>query len=178
MRFDYEILLNDFLWLRDVILDLPAEKFPFRTPMEIHEEKTSIVRELRQDSSFKLLTRLEADIRDDFIGRVRRKRRDALSQGYVHLARVWHGHGSSAYSQRLETVARRVPLEDILTRLRDHFRETGDSFHQDCSDLKGHFRVFRNWYAHGRPLGTLPACPDPESLARIGLEFERRVFTA
>jgi len=46
----------------------------FITPLEIIQEKQSIIMELKLDAVFKLLTKLEADIRQDYNKTMRAER--------------------------------------------------------------------------------------------------------
>jgi hypothetical protein len=62
-------------------------------------------------------------------------------------------------------------------RTRDEIKKQQDLFHQRFSLAKGHFNVFRHWYAHGRKgRQNPPVVPDPEDLFDILEEFSYKVL--
>jgi hypothetical protein len=57
----------------------------FLTMQEIIQKKQAIIQELKLDAVFKLLTKLEANIRQNYNETIRLKKRDALSKEYLLL---------------------------------------------------------------------------------------------
>lgn len=86
MRFkSYDLILQDFLFFKEVISALDEGYFPYMTPQEIVEEKRLLLQECRMDYAFKMLTYLEAVIRQDFDQTIASKFRDPLSKKYSEL---------------------------------------------------------------------------------------------
>lgn len=178
MRFkSYDLILQDFLFFKEVISALDEAYFPYMTPQEIVEEKRLLLQECRMDYAFKMLTYLEAVIRQDFDQTIASKFRDPLSKKYSELCDQFRKE-KNAYSRSRREVCKRIALSDIIKTIADHFRNHQDRFHERCSLLKGHFRAFRHWYAHGRffrPNPPLP--PEPEELSFICEELSEKVLS-
>jgi hypothetical protein len=86
MRFDScEEILEDFSFLKSLIVALPEDNFPYMTKNEIQEEKVSWIEEIKMEYAFKLLTRMEAEIRMEFNQTISSKRRDSLSRDLSEL---------------------------------------------------------------------------------------------
>ena len=85
--FTCDSLLDLYLFLRENVRDLPDERLEFLTPDECDEFRAEVLEELRKDFAFKLLTLLEAGLRDDFLKSLKRRRRDVISTAYRDLCR-------------------------------------------------------------------------------------------
>lgn len=120
--FTCESIVNDFLLLEKIIKDSDDENFStkFLTKQEILQEKQAIIQELKLDAVFKLLTKLEADIRQDYNETIRLKKRDALSKEYLLLCENFIKR-MKEYDKHLKSVCKRVRLEDILDTIKCHF---------------------------------------------------------
>ncbi len=175
MRFDScEEILEDFYFLISVIEALPDDKFTYMTKDEIQEEKASWIEEIRMEYAFKLLCRIEAEIRMEFNQSISSKRRDSLSREWAELCDEYR-RKTSDYARSRKQVCKSIGLKDILKRLGFFFSKAQDVFHAQCSILKGHL-TFRNWYAHGRYFRVCPPVPDPEELIEIYEGFQQKVF--
>lgn len=171
MRFETcDQLVNDYQFYVDVINELDDEWFEFLPPAMIIEEKSELIDECRRDFAFKILTKIEAEIRLDVQNRVASKWKDPISRRICELARK--KAGTRQYQKQLAEEAKRIRLEDVILTVRDYFKQDGHYFHQTCSRLKGYFS-FRDWYAHGRyfdhgsQFENSANTPDPQDLFDI-----------
>lgn len=175
MRFEScEEILEDFFFLKSVIKELDAKHFPYMTKQEIDEEKFRWIEEIRMEYAFKLLTRIEAEIREEFNRTISSKRRDPLSKDFSSLCDAYRRQKGD-YSRSRSQICKAIGLELILSCLVRFFWAIQDSFHSECSALNGHF-TFRHWYAHGRYFRSNPIVPDPEELVDLYTGFENKVF--
>jgi len=89
--FTSESIVNDFNLLQELVEDSDERYFSskFMTPLEIIQEKQAIILELKLDAVFKLLTKLEADIRQDYNKTIRSKKKDTLSKEYRLLCKIF-----------------------------------------------------------------------------------------
>lgn len=175
MRFDScEEILEDFSFLKSLIAALPEDNFPYMTKDEIEEEKVSWIEEIRMEYAFKLLSRMEAEIRMEFNQTISSKRRDSLSRDLSELCDEYRRE-TGDYSRSRAQVCQAIGLKAILKRLARFFHAAQDAFHSQCSMLKGYL-TFRNWYAHGRYFRECPPVPDPEELVDIYDVFQLKVF--
>jgi hypothetical protein len=172
--FTYNALLDDYLFMCDVVRRLGDEAFEFMTPAECEIERRELLEELRMDYSFKLMTKLEADVRQDFNRTIASRFRDGVSRSYQELCKTYRRE-IRKISQRASTACSRIPIDRILDQLRDHFSALNEDFHRVCSVTKGFF-TFRHWYAHGRFFRSTPVIPDPEDIVKVYEQFEVRVF--
>jgi hypothetical protein len=74
----YADILDHYLFLKNVVLNLTDDYFLHMTKEEINKEKWDIINELMTDTSFKLLAKFEADIRIDFNNSIQYKKKDNL----------------------------------------------------------------------------------------------------
>jgi len=156
--FEYAELLQDHALFRDALINAPESLFVGLTPAEILAHKSELVGELILDASFKLLTRIEADIRSDFIETIVKNWMDSLSRKYVRVLGRTKNPNHVGAGPILEAICR-------------HFRAVGDPFEAECVELREYFR-FRHWYAHGRFLVIMPTVPFPSRLEQLG----RKIF--
>lgn len=161
-------------WLESTVRSLPNGYFELMTEQEIFRRKQEVVFELRMDTSFKLLSLLEAELRQDVEVALKRKWRDQVSRAYRDLCDQRRKEKDGRRLTRLQAGAR-LRVDDILDALRDVFRTERNRFHAFCSEAKGYFR-FRHWYAHGRFFQVTPSVPRPDELAALFREFEKYVF--
>ena len=171
--FSYDVLLDDYFFMRDVIRDIPDQRFPYLTPAECNGERRALLEELRKDFTFKLLTRLEADIREDFNLSIKQRLRDEISNAYRDLCLAYRRETRQLTKQATQA-CRRIALDRIFDQLREHFSGRDGPFLRVCSATKGYF-AFRNWYAHGRSR-TAPLIPDPEEVFSAYQHFQNSVF--
>jgi hypothetical protein len=61
-----DTIIQHFLFLQQVIKELDNDYFEFLTEPQIHIEKILIIDDLELDTVFKLLTKLEAEIKQDY----------------------------------------------------------------------------------------------------------------
>jgi hypothetical protein len=172
-EFSYDALLDDYLFMQDVTRGIPDNSFPYLTPTECDDERSDLLEELRRDFAFKLLTRLEADIRQDFLLSIKRRLRDGVSKAYRDLCRVYRRE-TRQLSRQATLACSKISLDRIFDELREHFVATDEQFRRVCSATKGYF-AFRNWYAHGRTR-TPPLIPDPEDVFSAYQHFQSTVF--
>jgi hypothetical protein len=170
---DYKILLEDFASLERMIRGLPQPYFELLTPREITERKEALVTEISLDAAFKLLTKLEADLKRDLATRVARRGRDTISRRYLVLLAKMRISVGQVRRDPIRAV-RDLSPELLLDALRDHFRDQADRFHSRCSVAKGYFH-FRNWFAHGRYSRIVPPIPRPDEVAAIGEELSAKL---
>ncbi len=171
--FLYDALLDDYFFMRDVIRDISDQRFPYLTPAECHEERRSLLEELRRDFAFKLLTRLEADIREDFNLSIKQRFRDEISKAYRNLCLAYRRETRQLTKQATQA-CNRIALDRIFDQLHEYFSDRDDQFRRICSATKGYF-AFRNWYAHGRSR-MAPLIPDPEDVFSAYQHFQNAVF--
>lgn len=178
MRFNAQSLLQDFLFLRQVIFDLDDVYFPYLTKAEVLEEKRLLVEECKMDYAFKMLRLLEARVLEDFEQSIASKYKDPLSKELSRLCDQFRQDRSS-YDQSRVQDCRYIPLGQVFAAISRFFKHNQDAFHRNCSAVKGYFATFRNWYAHGgryvRP--NPPTVPDPEELFEVHEEFEQKVLS-
>ena len=79
-EFTCDSLLEWYVLLQQNVLDLGDEHFESFTPTERDELRADLLEEIRKDYAFKLLTLLEAGIREDFLVSLKRRRRDRVSR--------------------------------------------------------------------------------------------------
>ena len=174
--FTCDSLLDLYVFLRENIRDLPDEQLEFLTPAECDEFRAEVLEELRKDYAFKLLTLLEADLRDDFLRSLKRRRRDVISTAYRDLCKQFRSETRQVSKPAIQA-CRGMRLERIFDKLRDCFLGIDQAFRGVCSVAKGYFG-FRNWYAHGR-IGTrpVPVVPDPEDVYLVYGQFREKVLS-
>ena len=174
--FTCESVLDLYLFLRRNIGDLPDEQLEFLTPAECDEHRAELLEEMRKDYAFKLLTLLEAALREDFLESLKRRRRDPVSRAYRELCREYRRE-TRQVSRWAAQACERMQLERILDELRDSFVRIDEAFLRVCSVAKGYFG-FRNWYAHGRiRTRPVPVVPDPEDVYLVYEQFREKVFS-
>jgi hypothetical protein len=177
--FTCESIVNDFLLLEKIVKDSDDEKFCtfFLTQQEILQEKEAIIQELKLDAVFKLLTKLEADIRQDYNETIRLKKRDALSKEYLLLCENFLKR-IKEYDKHFKSACKRVRLEDILDTIKCYFKNKDKNLAKDCSLLKTYFKNIRDWYAHGRyfKLSSPIYIPEPKEIKTIYDEFDANIF--
>ncbi len=120
--FTCESIVNDFNLLQELLEDSDERYFSskFMTPLEILQEKQAIILELKLDAVFKLLTKLEADIRQDYNKTMRSKRKDILSKEYRLLCKNFLKR-IKEYEKSLEEACKRIRFEEILETIKIHF---------------------------------------------------------
>ena len=175
--FTSESIVNDFNLLQELVEDSDERYFSskFITPLEILQEKQAIILELKLDVVFKLLTKLEADIRQDYNKTIRSKKKDTLSKKYRYLCKNFIKR-IKEYDKPSEEACKRIRFEEILDTIKTHFEST--NFSQNCSLLKGYFKNIRDWYAHGRYFKHFAPknIPEPKDIKIISNGFEINVF--
>lgn len=163
MKFSsYKEIVENYVFLADVIKKLDDNEFLYMTTEQIQKEKAEIIEDLRTDAAFKLFTKFEAEIRSDYQRALESKWKDALSKRYRVLCTELRRR-NKLFDKPIETSGKRVRFEDIIETIKNHFKETDSALHKECSLIKGHIQ-FRNWYAHGRYFSHSPIIPDPEDL--------------
>lgn len=163
MKFSsYREIVENYVFLTDVVKKMKDDDFLYMTTEEIQKEKAEIIDDLRTDTAFKLFTKFEAEIRLDYQRALESKWKDALSKRYRSLCTELRRR-NKLFDKPIETSGKRVRFEDILESMRNHFKEKGSALYKECSQIKGHIQ-FRNWYAHGRCFSHSPVIPDPEDL--------------
>ncbi len=163
MKFSsYREIVENYIFLKDVVKSLDNNIFLYMTTDEIIEEKLEIIEDLRTDAAFKLFTKFEARVKSDYKQTIESRWKDALSKKYHLLCRTFRRR-NKLYDKPVESVSKKVSFEDIVVTIRDYLKETSNNLHRDCSKVKGHIQ-FRNWYAHGRYFSHTPVIPDPEDL--------------
>ena len=172
-EFTCDALLEWYVLLQQNVRDLGDEYFESFTPTERDEFRADLLEEIRKDYAFKLLTLLEAGIREDFLVSLKRRKRDRVSRAYRDLCKKYRRE-TRQVGKQVTLACRRIPLERIFDELRDCFSGIDEAFQRDCSATKGHFK-FRNWYAHGRIL-TMPVVPDPEDVYEAYEQFQEKVL--
>ena len=65
-EFAYNSLFQDYALVQQGVKDLGDEYFDYPTSVERDEHRTDLLEEIRKDYAFKLLTLLEADLREEF----------------------------------------------------------------------------------------------------------------
>jgi len=174
MRFEScEVILEDFFFLKIVIMELDEQYFAYMTKQEIDDEKSLWLEEIKMEYAFKLLTGIEAEIRQEFRQSISSKHRDPLSKGFNSLCDEYRQQKGDYLKSRRE-LCKKIRLSGILECLVRFYKAAQDSFHSKCSILKGHFS-FRNWYAHGRYQYPV-AVPDPEDIIDIYDNLKQQVF--
>lgn len=88
-EFTCDALLEWYALLQQNVRDLGDEHFEFFTPTECDELRADLLEEIRKDYAFKLLTLLEAGIREDFLVSLKQKKRDRVSKAYRDLCREY-----------------------------------------------------------------------------------------
>jgi hypothetical protein len=163
---DYAEIVADQATLRDAIMQAPDGLFARMPLSEIPDYKAELIAELVLDAAFKLLTKIEADIRQDFIDTYRNGWSDSLSLHYAQLLQS---------KQQSNPNPAKIGVGTILAELRRHFRVLGDPFQGECIELQSYL-AFRHWYAHGRFLQRMPAIPIPVRIEAIGYNLHSKVI--
>ncbi|MDM8548670.1 hypothetical protein QUF72_01280 [Desulfobacterales bacterium HSG2] len=162
MKFSsYDEIVENYMFLKTLVEESDESHFPYMSREEIKSEKRTIIKELQADaSSFKLLTRFEADIRTDYNETIKKK--DSLSEKYnARCLKFREKH--KEYNKSREEVCRKLSFNDILKELKSWFKENNNLLHQECSNIKGAWH-FRDWYAHGRYFKHEFPIPEPGDL--------------
>lgn len=81
---------------------------------------------------YKILTKIEAEIRQDFVRSVASKKRDVLSQHYIAITKKYR-----KVSERLSVLADKVRLEDIIMAIRDYLKNHSLRSQQSRKTLRG-----------------------------------------
>jgi hypothetical protein len=173
LPFTEDGLLQEYYLVSESIKTLAGKRVMYLIPSELRDLREALLDEVKKDYSFKLITLLEARIREDFLISLRRRRRDPVSRSYRELCDQFR-RSNSQVSQQAAQACRHVSLKPILDSLRDCFAATNNGFGRVCSLTKGYFS-FRNWYAHGRTR-TMPVVPDPDDVHTVYIEFKNNVF--
>jgi len=142
MRFTAHTLLQDFLFLKQVISDLDTTYFPYLTKPEVQEEKRLLIEECKMDYAFKMLSLLEAKVREDFEQTIGSKYKDSLSKELFWLCDQFR-QGRSSYDQSRVQDCRYIPLGQVFATISQFFKHNQDSFYRHCSVVKGYFATFR-----------------------------------
>jgi hypothetical protein len=161
---NYQSILEDYLLVEEAVRSLPDERFRLETQAEISERRLAVLNGLRMDASFKLLARIEADLRRDFQRSAVGGASDSISRSFAELAR-------QSGSRVAEIGPRR-----LLRFLASLFGGDSSRFDERCLLVAGYWD-FRDWYAHGRFVERPVDVPEPSILAEIGSELEERVFS-
>jgi hypothetical protein len=177
--FTCEAIVNDFLLLKKAVSFMDDSFFDFIDEPEIKkrkilQEKKRLIQQLKIDTAFKLLTKLEANLKQDYNNAITQKKTDDLSKRYLLLCKRFRERIKD-YDKPLKSICKRVALEDILDEVKLFFEESNQVFSRDCSALKAYFK-FRHWYAHGRYFQHTPPIPDPEDIEILCYEFQTHVF--
>jgi hypothetical protein len=138
-------IIQQFLFLQKIIKELDKNYFEFLTEPQILQEKRLIIDDLELDTVFKLLTKLEAEIKQDYNYTISQKKKDNLSKNYLSLCKRFRER-IKEYDKPLNKVCRKVSLDDILDEVKSFFHETNPTFSKNVSILKSYFK-FRHWYA-------------------------------
>ena len=172
-RFAEATLLDDYYLVSDSIKMLSGSRVMYLTPNELLDLREALLDEVKKDYSFKLITLLEARIREDFLVSLRRRTRDPVSRSYRDLCAQFR-RANHQVGQQAAQACKRISLKPILDNLRDCFAATNSEFGRVCLLTKGYFN-FRNWYAHGRTR-TMPVVPDPDDVYAVYSQFKDNVF--
>jgi hypothetical protein len=126
-----------FLHLKTTCLGFPdaigtTSRFYSKTPEEIDEAFRQLATELDIQINLLLIASGEARLRVDFQDRVKRRRKDSISQRFRNLEK-----------QRKANSRRGVRLEDILNVW------AGESAGTPAGEM-GKLLIYRHWIAHGR----------------------------
>jgi len=178
--FTYDAIVNDFLLLKKAVNHLDDSFFDFIDKSEIKkqkiiQEKKRLIQQLKIDTAFKLLTKLEANLKPDYNNAIIQKKKDDLSEKYLSLCKRFRERIKN-YDKPLKTICKRVSLEDILDEVKSFFEVSDNAFSKNCSVLKAYFK-FRHWYAHGRYFQHTPPIPDPEDIEILCYEFQTNIFS-
>lgn len=173
MEFTYENIMEHFEQLIDAVDDYA---FSYLTEKEITVKKRAIKFQLELDTSFKLLTRLEADIKTSYYRCIMSKSKRGLGKEYNILCDK-HIINKKCNEKRVDCCRGKekisgTPIKDIFKTTRLFFAEKGDNeTARYCSALKAYFNRdggFRNWYAHGRYFKHSPSSfPQPSELYHL-----------
>lgn len=174
MKFSYEEIINNYVFLKKVVNELHEDYFLYRSNHEIRAEKDNIIEELRSDTSFKLLTKFEADIRIDYNDAIKMGKKDDLSVKYMKICQELRGKYKE-YDKSLGEFCQRMPFEDILEEIKTYLKESALILHQNLSIIKGYLH-FSHYYAHGRYFKHKPQTPDPEDVGIVCKEIMNKVI--
>ncbi len=172
-EFAYNSLLQDCALVQQGVRGLGDEYFDYPTSVERDEHRTDLLEEIRKDYAFKLLTLLEADLREDFLNSIESRKRDTVSRAYRDLCLEYRRETRQVAKPAAQACSR-IALERIFDKLRDYFSGSDAEFRRVCSVTKGYFS-FRNWYAHGR-IRAMPVVPDPEDVYAAYEQFREKVL--
>ncbi|GEM_PF-734443 len=177
-EFTCDNLIGDYLLLKIAVAELEEYHFKDMTPQQLEREKRDLIQELKLDTVFKLLTKLEADIRQDYNTTIKKyQTTDGLSKEYLQLCEEFRRR-TGEYNQPIASICKKVRLDDILDTSRLYFKNLDRNFAKNCSVLTGYFTHIRHRYAHGRYFKRYhpTVIPDPEALGIIYHQFETLVF--
>ena len=107
-EFTCDSLLEWYALLQQNVRDLDDEYFEFFTPTERDEFRADLLEEIRKDYAFKLLTLLEAGIREDFLVSLKRRKRDRVSRAYRDLCKKYRRE-TRQVSKQATQACRRIP---------------------------------------------------------------------
>lgn len=141
----------------------PRSRFSTMTPGEVREALREMATELDRQVVLMLVAGAEASLRTDFNDRVRQRRKDPLSRGFLRLVRDRKAKGG-----------RGVKLDEILDLWG---REAGDPALKSAVAAMKKLLLYRHWLAHGGywvENRSGPNDPDPFEAWRI----LRRFFNA
>ena len=138
-EFTCDSLLEWYVLLQQNVRDLGDEHFESFTPTERDELRADLLEEIRKDYAFKLLTLLEAGIREDFLVSLKRRKRDRVSRAYRDLCAEYRRETRQVGKQA--TQACRRPLDRIFDKLRECFRDIDEAFRRDLLGDQGILRV-------------------------------------
>ena len=159
-------ILDGMDWLELAVRLLPDGRFVLLSPVEIRHKKRALIDDVKRDTAFKLLAKFEADLNAEFRASIwspSKERPYAIELKQTFMKR-WR---TDQHRRRKKShVERLFGPEDILAVLRDHLKSPNPTASSACSHLRGLFRHFRNWYAHGRYGNSDSDWPDPRELAR------------
>ena len=160
----YESYVETYDWLVAIIRELPETEFTLAPIGRVSREKKRIVDMLREDTSFKLVSRLESDLKRDLRETIEwgTSTAEPLSVAYNNLWMSWRGQYNS---DDMDRFLRYTRFEDVLDVIRNKLSAPDQPLATACSYLKARYNSFRHWYAHGRTVKSAPYIPPPAGIA-------------
>jgi len=150
-------IVNHYIFLKQIVSHLNEEHFLYMSKGEMKLEKEAIIDELMIDASFKLLAKVEAEIRTDYNQAIKEKKKDKLSKEYLRLCHELREQHKE-YDKPLIRFCRKVRFDNLLKEIKLYFQSTGNLLHQECSNISGHLH-FQIKLRKVSNQNTLPALP-------------------
>lgn len=178
MVFDsFQNIYEDFLVQKCSIEKSAYDCMKYEKINKVEALITLNLQELKLTTSFKLLSKLEAQLHAFERQAVQATLNTNLYRQYL-LALQNRGELKDVRGRiNRNEIPRDTDRNRIISIIRLLLKDNNNQFYKDTSRINEYFKHFRNWYAHGR-YWQIGCKPDPEDLFSLCNSFDSLVFSS